>query len=337
MRKLTLLVTLLVVAALAWGMYWFVGAMALERATTAWLDARRAEGWVAEAAVETRGFPNRFDTTFTGLDLADPDTRVGWSAPAFQMLALSYKPNHLIMIWPGEQRVSTPEQTISVSADTLRGSVIVEPEPLTALRDATVELAGAEFTSTEGWTAALATGQVSMRAKPGATEPATYDVYLDLGGLVPDAELTASLSGSNRLPDTIASVRISAVVSYDKPWDRTAIDDARPQPRTVLLETLAARWGDLDLSATGALDIGPDGAPTGTIEVSVTNWRDMIEIARALGVLEARYVGTVTNGMELFAALSGDPETLDVPLSFRDGQSFIGPVAVGPAPTIRLP
>jgi hypothetical protein len=337
MRKLTLLVTLFVVAALAWGLYWFVGAMALERATTAWLDARRAEGWVAEAAIETRGFPNRFDTTFTGLQLADPDTRVGWSAPVFQMMALSYKPNHLIMIWPGAQRVSTPEQAITVDADRLRGSVIVDPESLTPLRSATVELAGARIASTEGWTAALAAGQVSMRAKPGATEPATYDVYIDLGELAPDAGFIARLSGKDRLPDTIASIRIGAVVTYDKPWDRTAIDDARPQPRKVLLEALAARWGDLDLSATGTLDIGPDGAPNGTLEVSVTNWRDMIEIARALGVLEKRQVGTVTSGMELYAALSGNFDRLDAPVSFRDGQTFIGPVPVGPSPIIHLP
>lgn len=337
MRKLTLLVTLLVVAALAWGLYWFVGAMALERATTAWLDARRAEGWVAEAAVETRGFPNRFDTTFSGLELADPGTRVGWSAPVFQMLALSYKPNHLIMIWPGAQRVSTPEQAITVDADRLRGSVIVDPDPLTPLRSATVELAEARVSSNEGWTATVAAGQVSMRVKPGATEPATYDLYLDLGELAPDAAFIARLSGKDRLPDTIASIRIGAVVSYDKPWDRTAVDDARPQPRKVLLETLTARWGGLDLRATGALDIGPDGAPLGTIEVSARNWRDMIEIARALGVLEERHVGTVTNGMELFSALSGNPERLEVPVSFRDGQTFIGPVGVGPAPIIRLP
>ena len=65
MRKLTRYLFLLVLAALGWGIYWFVGAQATERGLSAWLEARRSEGWTAEAAtLATNGFPNRFDTTF---------------------------------------------------------------------------------------------------------------------------------------------------------------------------------------------------------------------------------------------------------------------------------
>ena len=54
MRNLTRLLLLLVIAALGWGFYWYVGAQATERGLAAWLDARRGEGWTAEAATLAR-------------------------------------------------------------------------------------------------------------------------------------------------------------------------------------------------------------------------------------------------------------------------------------------
>ena len=102
MRRLLVVV---LVAALAWGGYWFVGARAVESGLTAWIDQRRAEGWAADyATLNTRGFPNRFDTTITDLQLADPHTGVAWTAPFFQILALSYRPNHVIAVWPDSRR-----------------------------------------------------------------------------------------------------------------------------------------------------------------------------------------------------------------------------------------
>ena len=57
MRNLTRFAVVLVLAALGWGVYWWIGAAATERGIAAWLDARRAEGWTAEvSALDTRGF-----------------------------------------------------------------------------------------------------------------------------------------------------------------------------------------------------------------------------------------------------------------------------------------
>ena len=65
-----LLVVILVAAGL-WAGYWWIGASGVKSGFAAWLDARRAEGWVADsAAITVQGFPNRFDTTFTDIRLA---------------------------------------------------------------------------------------------------------------------------------------------------------------------------------------------------------------------------------------------------------------------------
>ena len=87
-----------------WAGYWVVGSSAAQSGMADWFDERRAEGWVAEYDdLAVRGFPNRFDAGFTEISLADPGTGLAWQAPFFQLLALSYKPNHVIAVWPDEQ------------------------------------------------------------------------------------------------------------------------------------------------------------------------------------------------------------------------------------------
>ena len=75
MRSLFFLVSL---AALGWSAYWWGGSRAKDEAINAWLADRRAAGWVADTSdIVVQGFPNRFDTTFKDLNIADPDS--GWA------------------------------------------------------------------------------------------------------------------------------------------------------------------------------------------------------------------------------------------------------------------
>jgi hypothetical protein len=87
-----------VVAATAWGAYWFVGARALDRRVAAVL----AEHPAAEAeSYQIRGFPNRFDLTVNA-----PRIQAGalqWQAPFLQVMALSYRPHHVIVVLPHDQ------------------------------------------------------------------------------------------------------------------------------------------------------------------------------------------------------------------------------------------
>jgi hypothetical protein len=47
-------------------------------------------------------------------------------------------------------------------------------------------------------------------------------------------------------------------------------------------------------------------------------------------------LGTLESGLTLMAQMSGNPETLDVPLTFRNGRILLGPIPIGPAPILRL-
>jgi len=40
--------------------------------------------------------------------------------------------------------------------------------------------------------------------------------------------------------------------------------------------------------------------------------------------------------LEALAGLSGQPENIDATLNFSNGRIFLGPIPLGPAPSLRL-
>lgn len=329
------LLAVVVVAALGWSAYWFIGARTLDNGIEAWLAERREEGWVAEAADSTvRGFPNRFDLTLTDLRLADPETGVAWTAPFFQILALSYRPSHVIAVWPPEQAIATPFEDVTVSSDTFRGSLRLVDMSSLALENATFVAESVALASDAGWTADLGTGRLAARRVP-ATE-STYEVGVEVLALTPAEDVRDALDPSGRLPAEIETLRVDAEIAFTAPWDRTAIEVARPQPTAINLRELRASWGRLDLRAAGELDVLADGTPVGEIAIKAVNWREILELAVASGALPERLAGTVERGLETLAAASGSPDTLDATLTFRDGRVFYSFVPLGPAPRLVI-
>lgn len=332
MRKL---IVIAVVLAGLWGGYWFIGAQATERAFAGWIADRQTDGWVAEVSdLSTRGFPNRFDTIFTGLELADPDTGLAWSAPEFQILALSYKPHHVIAVWPGTQTLSTPEQKIEISGSNVKGSVVVSPSTSLTLERSSIMLEGLSFASTAGWTAALEKGQLATRQIEGGEN--RHEIHFDASNLTPAFSFIQSLDADDMLPPIFEGVILKANIDFTAPWDRAAIERARPQVTRIDLTEFKAKWGELELWLAGAVDVDATGAPNGNVTVKARNWRKMIEIAQASGTLAPELVSTVTRALGFVAGLSGNSETLDVPLRLSGGAMFLGPIPIGKAPRINI-
>lgn len=161
------LLAAIVAAALGWGGYWYLGASQTERALRGWFDARSQEGWVANYSdISTTGFPNRLDSTIRDPELADPDTGVAWRAPFVQFLSLSYKPNHIIAVWPRTQTLASPNETITILSDGLKGSLVFEPRSNLAIDRATIESGPLRMSSTADWDIGAQSGQFALRQAP---------------------------------------------------------------------------------------------------------------------------------------------------------------------------
>ncbi|MEO0773511.1 MAG: DUF2125 domain-containing protein [Pseudomonadota bacterium] len=330
------LLGLITIAAALWSGYWFIGQNGVTAGFAAWFEDRRAEGWAAEySALETQGFPNRFDTQFTDLVLADPDTGLAWEAPFFKLLALSYKPNHVIAVFANDQLFATPQDKFQVQSEEMRASVVLGADVALPLERST--LTAQSLTVTPASTGEPATADaLRLGVERLATGQPSYRFGLAADGLSPALDWRVQLDPAGRLPDAFDALNADFTVTFDKDWDRTAIEDARPQPRRIDIKLVEARWGRLELLVAGEVNVDAAGLPDGEVVVKARNWRDILQMAVTSGTMNETFADTLEGGLSLISQMAGNPETLDIPLNFSGGRVRIGPVPLGPAPVLRL-
>lgn len=329
------LVGLVVVAGALWSGWWFAGAKGSQAGLDAWLADRRAAGWVAEAEVApVSGYPARFALRLSAIALGDPVTGLGWSAPEFRLDSPAWDPTDVTATFPTEQQLVLPGESIGIEAAGMTAHLALVPGPALTLRRAEVVLDHAALSSSLGWQTRLAHARLSLVRAEGGDNP--YDVAFEAAEYAPGAPVLALLDPGASLPDTIEYLAIDAGVGFDMPWDRRALEERRPQPRRLDLRRLSARWGRLELEASGTLVIDAHGVPEGDIRLRAVNWREIIALAVAAGAIRPEYAGALETGLALMAGTGSDPEVIEAPLGFHGGQLTLGPVPLGPAPFLFL-
>lgn len=333
MRKL---LALIVIAALAWGGYWLWASRAVEGGITQWISDRQSEGWVADVEeVTTRGFPNRFDTTLTNVTLADPDTGLAWSAPFFQIFALSYRPNHIIAVWPHDQRLATPQGGVDVTADDMRASVTFDAGTALTLNKATFDLTAVEVESDGGALYTLDKGLLATRQA--VATPFAHDVFFEATQLRPDDALRLVIDPTGRLPDVFDVAKVDMTLTFDRAWDRFALEVERPKPTALKLRLAEARWGELLIQMAGDLTYDTFGRASGEVTLKAENWRDILGLAVATGLIPTDLEVTIERLLAGLASASGRPDTIDVPITITGGQMRLGFIPLGPAPLFVIP
>lgn len=316
-------------AAAAWSGYWFVGARAQEKIYADLIAHSRDQGWTAESRhLGVSGFPNRFDTTLTGLNIRDPSGRWGWRADRFTIKSLSYQPNHIIMAWPGAQVVETPAGSVTLNAGLLRASLVVAPARTLPLSRFQIEGHAVALDGAQIGAAHIGTLNGALfQDEPGQ---ARYRLGLDLRDVTPPPGLTSDLAGQPILPGPIGLIRLSAHVLFEKEIDRLALSNGQPPgPVSLEIESATLNWGDSTIELSGTLARGANGFIEGALQLDVKNWQPLYDLFRQGAHLTAPQRITLKRALD-GASAGGD---LRVTLEFRDGHTRIGPLTIGPAPT----
>ena len=330
------LLVLLVVATLAWSVYWAIGSTAASKGFETWFAARQNEGWVAGYdELDVTGFPSRFESTFTEVEVADPETGLAWRAPLFQLFALSYQPNHLIAVRPKSQRLATPIDKYDIASEDMRASFISAASTSLAVKSMTLTSSAIAVTPESSGQPSTA-DKLTLAASRLEESESTYRLGLSADGFSPALDWRVLLDPSGSLPDRFDALTADAVVEFDKPWDRSAIEDNRPQPKHIDLALVEARWGRLELQIAGEVDVSDAGVPDGEIVIKARNWREILKLGVESGALPEALASSVEGGLSLLSQLAGNPKTLDIPLVFKGGKVLLGPVPIADAPVLLI-
>ncbi|SPJ24485.1 DUF2125 domain-containing protein [Palleronia abyssalis] len=327
MRLLTILVIIL---ALGWTGYWFVGAQALESAIRSAINEAREGGIeVDTASLEVAGFPNRFDTMIEQPQVHFPSSGITWSAPFLQILALSYRPNQVIIALPDTQELTGPFGAAAIDTDRARASATFSPSPSLPLdhanlvvEDLLISSAGRDLSAKR----LLAATRIPEGAEDGRVQ--------NIGITLDDVKLPDTLARQLGGAATIDGANLNATLTLDRPIDRDTYQGGEVRIEAINIETLDIDWGDVGLDASGDLQVGADGYLAGELSVALNNWPRALELAATAGLIPQDQASQARQGLSLLSGLSGAGNRIEVPLSFRDGRIFMGPVPLGPAPRL---
>ncbi|MBL4874599.1 MAG: DUF2125 domain-containing protein [Rhodobacteraceae bacterium] len=326
------LITLVLVLSVAWSTWWVIGTTAQKTAIDTWMEQRRDAGWIAEVEdFKVTGYPNRFDSKFTGLTLSNPQAGWTWNAPQFQLLALSYKPNHMIAVWPGTHSYSTRNDTITINSSQFRGSLIFKPDTALSLDRMQLETADLVLTGTTDWRATAKEASVAFFAHNAPDiPPNSYDLYIKALEFSLPSTWRESVDQNGVLPEAI----FDATLTYDNPWDRFAIEQTNPRVTAIKIRDIRFLWGALNLNGSGSIDVGDDGYVNGSFTLQAQKWRALLDVIVAANLLTPDLATALDRGVSFVAALSGNPEDIEIELRFKDKLTYIGPIPIGPAPRV---
>ena len=305
-----ILLALAVLATLGWGGFWVVGARALDRAVGATLQGNPG---FAASDHQVRGFPNRFDLTLTEPRLTLPD--IAWQAPFVQLFALSYRPHHLIAVFPHDQGFTVQGIDGTLTTTDMRASLVMRPETTLPLERAALVAQGPSL-NLGGLTHQA--DVLRLASRPLAAD--RHELAMEAEVLFLDPALWALLDPSGQFPRRIDALRLQGEVALSAPLDRRLLDGALPALSDLVLTGLSASWEGVDIAITGDLRADPAGRATGDVVVAITGW------PRLLAQLQA--TGTELPPMAIAAlramADPATPERVEVPLRLRAGLVQLG-------------
>ncbi len=327
------LIYLVAVSAALWSGYWFVGSTAKHSVIEAWFEERRLAGWTAGySSFDVVGFPNRFDSRFVDLELADKRTGWSWSAPLFNILALSYQPNHIIAVWPHTQVIGFPLEDVTINSTEMRASVVFEANTSLALERTALRTSALKIFGGSGWSTSAQS--LSFSTRQSVNNDLAHDIVFEVVNLTPTKLFKNSIDPANTLPAVITRLLVDTEIVYDVPWDRIAVENGLPLAQRIILNDVSTVWGDLGLKADGALDVGSDGLLSGKVSLDIKNWRGVLALGVSSGLFNATLADRLETGLSLLTSLSDNPQNLKAPLTFADGQISLGPIPLGPGPRL---
>lgn len=330
------LVGLLVVLAILLCGWWAVASNGMQRGISNWLEARRSQGWQAEAAkIQKQGFPLRLHMQLEGLALADPATGAAVTADQLDISTPVY--------WPGYVTVGLPQTPITLASPKLRATLTAQDamadlrlRPGTSAQLQSLALNGGAWSldTVLGRLVSAQTITVSMEQK--ASAAADYDLKVNADALTPGAIPRAFLGLPDDWPLAFDTFTADLAVTFDRVWDRRALKKRRPQPRAIDLKLAQFIWSDVELLATGSVTVDDAGLATGSVAIKAENWPAMLDMVENAGYLPPNFRPQAEQMLTGLAQMTGKTTGLDLTLTLKEGRMSMGFIPLGRAPRIIL-
>jgi hypothetical protein len=155
---------------------------------------------------------------------------------------------------------------------------------------------------------------------------ARYMLQADLAGV----DLPPEWATARGLAPHAESLTAAMVLTFSAPLNRHA---GRTPPRLtgVEVQSAALHWGAARLHVDGSLRVDAGGRLAGRLMLHTTDWKAVHALALGLGQMQPQQAPTVAAILAELARAAGTADGLTIPLDFRAGWAFLGPIPLGQA------
>lgn len=322
----------LILCGLVWGGWWYLATTSTQKGVNTWLESRRALGWQAETqSITSAGFPLKITTLIEGLSLENPGAQRNLTVPNLSLSAPIYWPGHATVELGNAPIILTAgEANLVLGSEGTRADLRLHPNAALQLESLSGQSRNviADLEDVRIFDIA----QVDATVQQGRT-PEAYNVSLTATGFALGQTILEKSALPPPWPASFEPIVADMTVIFDRPLDRSALQGPRPQPRSIRIAEVTAKYADTGLTLSGDFTVDAVGIPTGALRVQLRNWQNVYEMSVASGAVPAEWASTLEKMLRSMSDASG---TLDLTITAQNGQLRIGFLPLGPAPRLII-
>lgn len=330
-RGLVLPFLLAGVLVVGWSGWWLYLRGQVETALDTGAETMKAQGYtVSWASRSVGGYPFRVSVTLKDVQVAEP-SGYGFSAPVLEAEAAAYTPNPVVFAAPEGMVVRRPgNKAFAVKGKVLRASLshLDRTPPRLSVEGVDLQFGALKGAAPLSFSAME---RMEFHLRPNANEADTADVFLRLQNATPaNNDLLARVADGKPVTIGVEGKVTGASFLHGSGWREVAQAWSTAKGAlTVAKGGVAAGEAVLSVQPS-TLSIDETGHLTGGLSLSLTRAADGVMALGAVGVLpkETAAVASGLTGVQL----PGRP--LEATLTFHDGQTWLGPLPLGPAPKV---
>lgn len=328
----------------AYTVYWFIVAGEVRKGVEAFA-ARGEQGLeVSWGTFAVNGYPYRIEAGFTSPAARAPGAPEAWEwrGEAAEFALLPYNLRHVIVNLRGLHILSYRDLTAAppvrnearATASAAWGSYVdVEGAPFGRLAIDIEELDARHRRGATNTDDALTAKRFQLHTRPAEDDvtgaiPGSYDVAVQADGILLEGaqkmpalgQAVEKVAAQARLRD-LPETRHVSLVELLREWQATG--------GTLSISDLIVKWGPLDLTAFGELKLDAGHRLEGQFDAKVTDFEGLLDAMVRDGLVDERDARVALAGLVLVSQFQGNrTDEVRVPVIMREGQLYLGPLAV---------
>lgn len=309
----------------AYSAYWVYARGQIETYVNNWEAAQIEAGFTIEHSnIRIGGFPYRFSVSADDIVMRAPERDGGWMVElnSFEANALPYDFTHWIISLGDTMQMEQGGAGLSLMAEHARFSI--------SGTDGITQRIGAEIDNLViagiGDTNSTVSGLTTLRLNAVSSDDGIMAIRLHLEGVgLVASEIDPTLA--NSFGDHITQLRgdftISQWNALAESADLAVWSDAQGLLR---LHQFQIDWGRLNLSADGEMALDESLRPAGRLSLNLIDPEAVVD-----ALIESGAISRENSGALRLVAQSAprDEDGTAIPLSFRNGGIYFGPVRLG--------